>query len=601
MRIRLGRFSVHAVMVSALVVAAVLFSMLFTPCVAFADDRLIVVSMGDSYANCEGIEPYYGQDSADKYHNQDWVAHRSSKSWESLLNINGTTLGSVRAVPSSQAVTGSSDGLTTYTYSYKNWSEGSWYFVAASAAKIENVYKSNSYQTREVQTSNSARYAARLAPQIDVIDYINNKYGKGSVDYITVTVGLNDLLLYKAIYNATSSSDSDELRSSIQTGKNTYYSETRGMYIEMLKTLKKKAGSQAHIIVVGYPTMFDGASILDLRNLYFNSTERQLIDGYLKWFDNEMKTLVSDLNKTGFINLHYVSLINAFKGHGAYSFNSYTNTFITPARNEDLDKSGVFAYVSLASLHCNETGAKVTADEVQKVIDEIEEMKASGGNVPTGDVHPSGWAVENGKIYYYDEKGYRCSDMWIAGDAGWGYLDSVGALLINTWWVIDGELYYFGADGTAQSNTWVYYMGAYYYLDNSYHLAVNQWINYDNKYFYYVGADGKAQSNTWVYDKGYYYYLNEDYNLVMSQWIYYKDKYYYVGADGRAQSNTWVYYKGSYYYLNDKGNPVANGWVKYKGNYYYMGSDGKPVTNTWITYNGSRYYFNNRGVCTQKA
>ena len=43
----------------------------------------IIVSLGDSYSSGEGVEPFYGQNesTANKVKNQDWLAHRSEKSW----------------------------------------------------------------------------------------------------------------------------------------------------------------------------------------------------------------------------------------------------------------------------------------------------------------------------------------------------------------------------------------------------------------------------------------------------------------------------------------------------------------------------------------
>ncbi len=51
----------------------------------------VMVSLGDSYSSGEGIEPFYGQNesTADKVKNQDWLAHRSEKSWPGRLTLEG--------------------------------------------------------------------------------------------------------------------------------------------------------------------------------------------------------------------------------------------------------------------------------------------------------------------------------------------------------------------------------------------------------------------------------------------------------------------------------------------------------------------------------
>ena len=55
------------------------------------EDEVIVVSLGDSYSAGEGIEPFYGQGLAikDKVLNEDWLAHRSEKSWPGQLTVPG--------------------------------------------------------------------------------------------------------------------------------------------------------------------------------------------------------------------------------------------------------------------------------------------------------------------------------------------------------------------------------------------------------------------------------------------------------------------------------------------------------------------------------
>ena len=54
------------------------------------EDR-VMVSIGDSYSSGEGIEPFYGQSKPayEKVADQDWLAHRSEKSWSGRLTLNG--------------------------------------------------------------------------------------------------------------------------------------------------------------------------------------------------------------------------------------------------------------------------------------------------------------------------------------------------------------------------------------------------------------------------------------------------------------------------------------------------------------------------------
>ena len=57
---------------------------------SYTGDLKIVVSLGDSYASGEGVEPFYGQDQIDYKNNifpEDWRAHRSENSWSSKLHL----------------------------------------------------------------------------------------------------------------------------------------------------------------------------------------------------------------------------------------------------------------------------------------------------------------------------------------------------------------------------------------------------------------------------------------------------------------------------------------------------------------------------------
>ena len=53
------------------------------------NDAVVVVSLGDSYSSGEGIEDFYGQEKEweQRVKDEDWLAHRSTKSWPSLLKI----------------------------------------------------------------------------------------------------------------------------------------------------------------------------------------------------------------------------------------------------------------------------------------------------------------------------------------------------------------------------------------------------------------------------------------------------------------------------------------------------------------------------------
>lgn len=90
----------------------------------FAEDSngempVVMVSLGDSYASGESITPFYGQEKAlnDKVQDEDWLAHRSTKSWAAMLKIPG--------------VSGTMGNYKTFNES----SRCKWYFQAVSGAQ----------------------------------------------------------------------------------------------------------------------------------------------------------------------------------------------------------------------------------------------------------------------------------------------------------------------------------------------------------------------------------------------------------------------------------------------------------------------------------
>ena len=505
-----------------------------------AQDTPIVVSMGDSFSCGEGLEPYYGQDDPYKYWNQDWVAHRSTRSWNARLKAEGQTFASLKANPINPSYEDVKDQLMV-SYDNSAWTDGGWFDVTNSAATIRNIDGGNGEISAALwkligktdDTLGDISYSALVAPQIEVIDYINQTYGENSVDYITVLVGGNDLnfggfmttaainevvngqpidisggfegILGQLVPLISVKQDMDALNEQLDASRASFTTGTehapsvRDRYARMFNRLRETAGSQANIIVVGYPTFFSGT----LPTLVFTRDEMTLLDDYFRWLDGEMQALVDELVAGGFENLHYVSLIDVFEGHGVGTLRSYIENVVPYAREEELYSESM---ISAASFHPNERGSQAIADAVQAVIDAIEAAKRPA----------PGWAYENGAYCYYNE------------------------------------------DGSLRTNAFASYRGRWFFL-----------------------GDGGAP--------------------LVKSWVRYKGSYYYLGADGAVVVDGWVKSGGNYYYMGKNGTPVVNGWVLYNGSYYYLGELGTPIVNGWVKYNGAWYYFNANGVCVRKA
>ena len=549
----------------------------------------IVVSMGDSFASGEGVDPFYGQDSGNKYYNQDWLAHRSQSSWSSQLVIDGYRLSTIKATPTSTPVV---DG-STITYPLNKWTGGTWFFVAASGATTLEIYDRNEYNVYNVSRpredlSGYVSYTARLAPQIEIFDYIDATYGKGSVDYVTIgmgglELGYSDTLVSAGLTSATLQPNA--LNDSFNELKE-YYKSTLSFQIrDALLAVCEAAGSQAKVIFVGYPELFSGGGF----SLLFEASEMEQGNAFVDWLDAQLKLMVQQLNASGLTNLYYVSVIDSCSGHGSYASDAWVNGIVFGPTSEDLNYSEIKYIVSPGSFHPNKKGTAAIAAEVQKLIDRLE----AAGRKP-------GWAIRDGAYVYYENDGSLRKNAWISLNGNWYYFGNDGKLVTNTWVSLNGDWYYFGNDGKLVSNAWVSLNGNWYYFGSDSKLVANAWLNVSGNW-YYFGNDAQLVTNSWLNLNGGWYYFDKDSKAVISDWVNYNGSYYYLGKDGRALSNSWINYKGSYYYLGKDGKVVTNSWVNYNGSYYYLKANGKPAVSETLTIGGKQYSFNNKGVCTWKS
>ena len=125
----------------------------------------------------------------------------------------------------------------------------------------------------------------------------------------------------------------------------------------------KRAGSQAKIIVVGYPY-----PLVEESQSVFSAEDARIMDEAEYFFNTEVCRIVSECHDEG-LNIYYVDVNNVFENHGAYAEEPYINPIILGAGSEDLDSTGL---VSAASIHPNIDGLHAYADCVQYVIDAIE-------------------------------------------------------------------------------------------------------------------------------------------------------------------------------------------------------------------------------------
>ena len=305
------------------------------------EESRIMVSLGDSYSSGEGIEPFYGQkeSTADKVKNQDWLAHRSEKSWPGRLTLQG--------VNGSMA---------------QNRNDN-WFFVATSGAVTDNLTH-NQRKEYDIDGIEGSRY---IDKQLDVFKELGDK----KAEYVTVSIGGNDAKFADIITEAAiphplnPGALNDKLNS---VWEEFYYGIDGGESIrdrlyQAYCDIQDAAGAQAKIIVAGYPKLLDsnGSGFL------FSENEAALINDSVSRFNDEIESIVKSCKADG-MKICFVSVEKAFDGHGAYSNDAFLNEVYIGKKDQDLKWSVSSAY----SMHPNDKGAQAYADCVQAKIDEIE-------------------------------------------------------------------------------------------------------------------------------------------------------------------------------------------------------------------------------------
>lgn len=352
------------------------------PLPVFADDAadpndpIVIVSLGDSFSSGEGIEPFYGQEKAwtDRVVDKDWLAHRSTKSWPSLLEIKYPD-GSSSGTMSNYKVTD-----TVPSQEYK------WYFAAVSGAVTSNINyidedadpsKHKYYHKKEVRKKEVYNDELRiewLPPQLEIFNTISKN---DTVDYVTLTIGGNDVQFTQIIVDVATSvpfiyNPLDKQLEDLwkEDNINSVKKELTNTYMR----IQNAAGPQAAIIVAGYPELLDDE---DGGGAHISKEEaRKVNESVVKFNYDVLKKLVEDLDDS--MNIHFVDVIPEFNkdgGHQAYKDNAWINGIDIIKKDNDLNRK---ALSSAYSVHPNAEGAKAYARCVNAKIAEIEAEKRAG-------------------------------------------------------------------------------------------------------------------------------------------------------------------------------------------------------------------------------
>ena len=365
------------------VILIILSEILSVPSVLASDEyreSKIIVSLGDSYSSGEGIDPFYGANKpfSEKVKNLDWLSHRSENAWSGML-----TLPSVGKMSDHR--------------------DENWYFVAMSGAITANIWdrepvtkKNKDYRTIKYKKDNISG-EVEVEAQLNIFDKLESENTKA--DYVTITIGGNDAgfadivanafigstannfihhPVVRGISHASNFIDVNLVHNQMNTVWKKYYKKG-GIRDNLQKTYKEiasSAGSQAHIIVVGYPLLFSTTSTKIDPN-----QAKEINDNIVK-FNQAIQKVVGECEGEG-INISFVSVEKKFETHEAYSEWAWINKIELDKRDEDITDSG---FGSAYSMHPNIYGAEAYAQCVQEEIDRLEKIKHNQQNNNIGKI-----------------------------------------------------------------------------------------------------------------------------------------------------------------------------------------------------------------------
>ena len=320
---------------------------------AAAEGR-VIVSLGDSYSSGEGIEPFYGQDAemSVKCQNPDWLAHRSEKSWPGMLTLPGV------------------DGPMRDHFGEN------WFFAAASGARSHHLYRLTEEEIRAGKSAEQERKYNRdqcsgtflLPPQLDIFDRLDAKGLKA--DYVTLTIGGNDigfehlfrdamLRLFDVLPFKTPEEKADFLWT-----VNAVDGGTHGKIKRALTDISARAGSQAVILLAGYPQLLE---TVPEDNLFTEETIR-VFCLFTNRLNEELEKITEECREEG-IQAYFVPVADAFHGHDMFADDPWINPVFPGSKAQDLESLRLF---SMYSVHPNEQGARAYAACMQKEIDRLE-------------------------------------------------------------------------------------------------------------------------------------------------------------------------------------------------------------------------------------
>ena len=202
-----------------------------------------------------------------------------------------------------------------------------------------------------------------------------DRLGDKKVDYVTMTLGGNDVGFADVIKNAATNGvnflNPNSLQNKIAATWKEYDDHIKDDIKNAYKTIYQRAAQnnpKVKVIVAGYPELMSitGSGFL------FNATDAAIINSAVRKFNKELEGIVNSLKEDG-MRICFVPVAHAFQGFEAYTqtdeADEYINRVMVGAEDEDINQ---LCATSSYSIHPNSKGAQAYADCVQAKIDQIE-------------------------------------------------------------------------------------------------------------------------------------------------------------------------------------------------------------------------------------
>ncbi|MDW0114039.1 S8 family serine peptidase [Sporosarcina saromensis] len=219
-------------------------------------------------------------------------------------------------------------------------------------------------------------------------------------------------------------------------------------------------------------------------------------------------------------------------------------------------------------------------ETVQTIVIHREEYKEPVEEIETG------WILENGKWFYYDEEGKKVT-CWYKLNDKWYFFNHQTAVM-ETGWVKDQNMwYYLGVSGAMQTG-WQKVSGTWYLFDK-HGVMQTGWQKVSGTWYLFdkhgVMQTGWQQVNgTW--------YLFDKHGAMQTDWQQVSGTWYLFDKHGAMQTG-WKKV-GATWYLFNKHGAMQIGWQKVGTKWYYFSKSGSMQTG-WVTISGKKYYFSSSG------